>query len=284
LPHFGFVSPESLGHGLQSSRRSTEEAFEESEEERRHAGEKGPANHGHCLISVHRPGKLERGMPGESHDFASLRRGLVAQLAERGITDALVLETLGEIPRELFVPEEFAGDAYRDVALPIDQDQTISQPYIVALMTQSLRLRGLERVLEVGTGSGYQTALLSRMAREVVTIERIPELAEPARRRLAALRCRNVTYVVGDGSLGSPTDAPYDGILVTAAAPRIPPPLYDQLVLGGRLIVPVGDEEHQTLQLVVRTEAGPRVEDLCGCRFVKLVGAAAWPSAPPPST
>lgn len=218
-------------------------------------------------------------MSGELPDHASRRQQLVSRLRERGISDALVLEALGELPREDFLPDSLAAEAYEDIALPLEQGQTISQPYIVALMTQELHLRGLERVLEIGTGSGYQTALLARLAREVVTIERLPELAESARPRLARLGLRNITYVVGDGTLGHPPDAPYDGILVTAAAPRIPQPLYDQLALEGRMIIPVGDETHQMLLAVTRSPRGLETEEICGCRFVKLRGAAGWPES-----
>lgn len=180
------------------------------------------------------------------------------------------------VPRERFVPPDLWDRAYENSALPIEAGQTISQPLMVASMTQELELNGHERVLEIGTGSGYQTAILAELAREVITIERIEALAAPARERLEDLGYSNIEFHVGDGTLGWPAGAPYDAILVTAGAPRYPQPLYGQLAMGGRLVVPVGDESTQTLQVVTRTELGPHIRDAGGCRFVRLIGAAGW--------
>ena len=204
---------------------------------------------------------------------ATLRR----QLEARGISDGRVLDAIQHTRRDLFVPEHLRPHAYRDDALPIGCSQTISQPYIVALMTQAARLQGEETVLEIGTGSGYQAAVLSRLCRRVVTIERVPELAENARSVLEKLGVTNVTFHFGDGSLGCPRESPYDAILVTAAAPEIPQPLYGQLTPGGRLIIPVGNADYQQLQCVVKNDPKPRVEKLCDCRFVKLIGECGWP-------
>lgn len=199
------------------------------------------------------------------------------QLESRGIDDPRVLGAIQSIRRDLFVPEELRARAYEDNALPIGEGQTISQPYIVALMTQALELRGDEVVLEVGTGSGYQAAVLSALCRQVVTIERREALQQAARIVLQEIGCRNIEYVVGDGTLGYPKWAPYDGILVTAAAPGIPQPLFEQLAEGGRMIIPVGDEDSQELQRVRRRGNQAEIENLCDCRFVKLIGAAGWP-------
>ena len=199
------------------------------------------------------------------------------QLAARGIRSATVLEAMRCVPREKFVPGEYASSAYGDQALPIGFEQTISQPYMVALMTERLELQGAEKVLEIGAGSGYQAAVLSRLARQVISLERIAELAVPAKRILAELGYGNITFVTGDGTLGCPEFGPYDAILVTAAAPHLPQPLYDQLKPAGRLVIPIGNEVIQELECIVRTESGPVVRQLCGCRFVKLIGEAGWP-------
>jgi protein-L-isoaspartate(D-aspartate) O-methyltransferase len=199
------------------------------------------------------------------------------ELEERGITDERVLDAIARTRRDLFVPEDVREHAYDDDALPIASGQTISQPYIVALMTQELRLTGDERVLEIGTGSGYQAAILSQLCHEVVTVERLADLSASARHILDQLGYTNIVYYVGDGTLGCPERAPYDGIIVTAAAPDIPPPLYDQLIKGGRMVIPVGDQWSQSLTLVEKTESGETTQELCGCRFVKLIGAAGWP-------
>ncbi len=194
------------------------------------------------------------------------------QIRGRGIRDPLVLEAMEQVPRHRFVPRHLVSRAHEDGPLPIGDGQTISQPFIVAEMTHLLRLTGAEKVLEVGTGSGYQTAVLARLAREVVTIERIARLSDRAREVLSCLGVQNVVFRVGDGSLGSPQDAPFDRILVTAAAPRVPASLFAQLSEGGILVIPVGDRWEQDLLRVVKTGGRPDREFLGGCRFVPLVG------------
>lgn len=194
------------------------------------------------------------------------------QIRGRGIRDPLVLEAMEQVPRHRFVPRHLVSRAHEDGPLPIGDGQTISQPFIVAEMTHLLRLTGAEKVLEVGTGSGYQTAVLARLAREVVTIERIARLSDRAREVLSCLGVQNVVFRVGDGSLGSPEDAPFDRILVTAAAPRVPASLFAQLSEGGILVIPVGDRWEQDLLRVVKTGGRPDREFLGGCRFVPLVG------------
>src|SRR5690349_4873447 len=175
------------------------------------------------------------------------------QLVARGVTDARVLDAMRRVPRDAFVPAASHPAAYADRALPIGSGQTISQPYMVAVMTEALQLAGSERVLDVGTGSGYQAAVLSLLAREVITIERRPELADSARATLAALRYINVTVIAGDGTLGIPEHAPFDAIVVGAGAPRVPVALKAQLSPdGGRLVIPVGPPEHQMLHVVTR--------------------------------
>lgn len=186
-----------------------------------------------------------------------------------------------EVPREEFVPAGERGSAFEDRALPIAAGQTISQPYMVALMTQELVLSGPEAVLEIGTGSGYQTAILAKLCRRVVTIERIAELSESARRIVASLGISNVDFQVGDGSLGCPEQAPFDRIIVTAAAPDVPQQLYRQLADRGRLVIPIGTAKPQVLEVVVRRDAGALVMDVCQCSFVPLIGTAAWPETGP---
>ncbi|HEY3462764.1 MAG TPA: protein-L-isoaspartate(D-aspartate) O-methyltransferase [Gaiellaceae bacterium] len=194
------------------------------------------------------------------------------QLRRRGIGDERVLAALGRVPRELFVPAELQDDAYADAALPIGAGQTISQPYMVALICEQLALRGGERVLDVGTGSGYQAAVLAELAAEVHTIERIPELAESARANLAAAGYGDHVHLhVGDGTLGVPEAAPFAAIAVAAAALEAPPALYDQLEARGRLVVPVGGPDGQWLEVAVRTPEGPAVLRTVPCRFVPLV-------------
>jgi protein-L-isoaspartate(D-aspartate) O-methyltransferase len=207
---------------------------------------------------------------------SELRHQLREELEFRGITDARVLDSIEATERDRFVPDSLKAAAYDDSALPIGDGQTISQPYIVALMTRELWLTGSEKVLEVGTGSGYQAAILAQLCRSVVTIERIESLSLEAREVLAELGYQNITFVVGDGTLGNPEYAPYDRIIVTASAPSIPEPLYEQLTPGGRLIAPIGDDWTQELVLVQKTDSGPRTTPLCGCRFVKLIGEAGW--------
>jgi protein-L-isoaspartate(D-aspartate) O-methyltransferase len=195
------------------------------------------------------------------------------QLRARDIHDARVLEAMERVPRELFVPDELRDRAYDDVALPIGSGQTISQPAMVALICELLALRGDERVLDVGTGSGYQAAVLAELAAQVHTIERLPELAQLAQVNLAAAGYGDrVAVHVGDGTLGDPAHAPFGAIAVAAAAPEPPHSLYAQLEPGGRLTVPVGSRYEQLLQLVVRTPQGPRVVRSVSCRFVPLLG------------
>ena len=194
------------------------------------------------------------------------------QLRARGITDEQVLTAMGRVPRELFVREAYRGRAYDDAALPIGEGQTFSQPYMVARICVELRLRGGERVLDVGTGSGYQAAVLAELAGEVHTIERLLSLAERARAALEAAGYGRVQVYVGDGTLGDPGHAPYAAIAVAAAAPEVPPSLYEQLEPGGRLVLPVGGREGQELQIVVRSPEGPAVLRSVPCRFVPLVG------------
>lgn len=205
--------------------------------------------------------------------LAAARAAMVErQLRRRGIGDERVLAAMGRVPRELFVPANLREYAYDDGALPIGHGQTISQPYIVATICSLLGLGGGERVLDVGTGSGYQAAVLAELAREVVTIERIPELAELAKAALVAAGYPEVEVVVGDGSLGAPGRAPFDGIAVAAAAPRVPEALYAQLTVGGRLVVPRGTRWGQDLVQVVKTAEGPVESATVPCRFVPLVG------------
>jgi protein-L-isoaspartate(D-aspartate) O-methyltransferase len=201
------------------------------------------------------------------------------QLARRAITDARVLDAMRRIPRHRFVEEGLAHSAYEDHPLPIGEGQTISQPYIVALMTSLLELTGQEKVLEVGTGSGYQTAVLGALARRVCSIERLPRLAERARATLEALGVANVWIRVGNGALGWPDEAPFDRILVAAGGPSVPPPLVEQLVAdGGRLVLPVGSAEEQVLTVVERAGGETRTRQCGECKFVKLVGKYAWES------
>ena len=194
------------------------------------------------------------------------------QLRARDIVDERVLTAMARVPRELFLPSEERRRAYADAALPIGHDQTISQPYMVARICEILGLTGRERVLDVGTGSGYQAAVLAELAADVHTIERIPELAEQARQNLAAGGYERVEVHVGDGSVGLPEHAPFDAIAVAAAAPSLPKRLYDQLEPRGRLAVPVGGRWGQRLELTVRSPEGPAVVRSVPCRFVPLVG------------
>jgi protein-L-isoaspartate(D-aspartate) O-methyltransferase len=200
------------------------------------------------------------------------------QVEARGITDSRVLRMMREVPRHLFVDRELAPKAYDDSPLAIGCGQTISQPYMVALMTGLLDLQSDDRVLEVGTGSGYQTALLAKLARSVVSIERYSELSERARQVLNDLDITNVTTLVGDGSLGCQDDAPFNKILVTAGSPSVPHSLCRQLVVGGRLVCPVGSRDDQEIVSVVRNETGFEQEHGVRCRFVPLVGEEGWES------
>jgi protein-L-isoaspartate(D-aspartate) O-methyltransferase len=214
-------------------------------------------------------------------DAMILRDDMVErQLAGRGIRDRRVLEAMRDIPRDRFVEEALAPRAYEDGPLSIGVGQTISQPYIVALMTEALGLVGSEHVLEVGTGSGYGAAVLGRLAREVYTVERHPILADQAALRLASLGFVNVHVLTGDGTLGLPEQAPFEAIVVTAAGPRVPPALLEQLAVGGRIVIPVGEHpDHQRLQRIDRqSRVQFQATDLGGVAFVPLVGAEGWRS------
>jgi len=190
-----------------------------------------------------------------------------------------VLEAMARVPRELFVPPELTSSAYYDGPLPIGQGQTISQPLIVAMMTEALTLEGAEKVLELGTGSGYQTAILSLLAGEITSVERVPELLNKAKRILGQLGTKNVKFIQAGPQLGYPAGAPYDAIVVTAAAPQLPASLLIQLKDGGRLVIPVGNRVEQQLLRVVRRGNQYPVENLGECRFVPLIGPEAWPEA-----
>jgi protein-L-isoaspartate(D-aspartate) O-methyltransferase len=204
---------------------------------------------------------------------------LVRQLRDQGISDERVLTAIRETPRQRFVPAELAANAWDNHALPIGHSQTISQPYVVAAMTESLGLTGREHVLEVGTGSGYQAAILCKLAGKVVTIERLESLAMRAKAILTELGCDNVTVVVGDGSQGWSAEAPYDSIIVTAGAPEIPPSLLQQLEPeGGRLVIPVGAEGNQHLVLIERKGDRLRQSGIGPVAFVPLIGSEGWPS------
>lgn len=214
-------------------------------------------------------------------EFAVPRAEMIEnQLRRRGITDGRVLEAMAGVPRQEFVPKELRQRAYDDVPLPIGEGQTISQPYIVAAMTAALRLMGNERVLEIGTGCGYQAAVLSQLAKTVYTIELRSELASAAATGLERLGYANAHVHCGDGTLGLPECAPFDAILVAAAAPAVPEPLRAQLAEGGRLILPVGDAENQELCLIQRDGISFHTSTLEGCRFVPLVGRHGWKEPP----
>ncbi len=205
------------------------------------------------------------------------------QLESRGIDDPRVLDACREVPRELFVPEKQRPQAYSDGALPIGQGQTISQPYIVALTCQALEPRSGDRVLDVGTGSGYAAAVLSRIVRRVYSIERLPQLAERAKRRFEELGYDNIVVECRDGTLGWPDEAPFEGIQVAAASPQVPTALLEQLTIGGRLVIPVGaSERSQTLKRIIRVSSQEvREESLSSVCFVPLIGAEGWPESPP---
>jgi protein-L-isoaspartate(D-aspartate) O-methyltransferase len=209
-------------------------------------------------------------------DFELQRQQLIESLRNAGIRDERVLTAMSDTPREIFLDEAQRDLAYADRALPIEAGQTISQPLMVATMTQALQLSGREYVLEVGTGSGYQTAILSCLATHVYSIERLQILAYQAAKRLLQLGRYNVSIYVGDGSLGWPDAAPFDRILVTAAAPEVPAQLLDQLVTWGILVVPVGSHERQELLVVHRAPWGPEIRSLGGCVFVPLIGEEGW--------
>jgi len=200
------------------------------------------------------------------------------QIRRRGVSNQRLLAAMEKVPRHRFVPDSESHSAYEDMPIPIGSGQTISQPYMVALMTDLLQLTGEERVLEIGTGSGYQAALLAELAKEVFSVERFESLAGRARSVLAGLGYENVTIVVGDGTLGYPNRAPYDRVIVTAAAPRIAQPWLDQLKDGGRLVLPLGQRWSQTLTVVIKEGSRIRTESHGGCVFVLLVGEHGWES------
>jgi protein-L-isoaspartate(D-aspartate) O-methyltransferase len=209
--------------------------------------------------------------------FKRLREKMVAtQLEARGIHDFRVLEAMRTVPRHLFVGEALQDQAYGDFPLPIGENQTISQPYIVAEMTQALEVTKDDRVLEIGTGSGYQTAILAEIAFRVYTIERMRDLFIKARKLLDQLAYHNVVAKCSDGTLGWPDESPFEAIIVTAGAPQVPEKLVEQLSIGGRMVIPVGDQFSQTLVKIRRDEDGIHKMDLGGCRFVKLIGEHGW--------
>ncbi len=212
-------------------------------------------------------------------DYSKARLKMVEeQIVARGIKDPRVIEAMKKVPRHLFVEEALQGQAYGDHPLPIGEKQTISQPYMVALMTEALLLEGKEKVLEIGTGSGYQAAILAELAEKVFSIERIRSLAIRARELLYRLGYYNFEIKIFDGTLGWVEESPFDAIIVTAGAPEIPQSLIDQLAPGGRLVIPVGDAYVQELIRVTKTGEGLKKEELGGCRFVKLIGKYGWES------
>ncbi|MDD5127117.1 MAG: protein-L-isoaspartate(D-aspartate) O-methyltransferase [Dehalococcoidales bacterium] len=211
-------------------------------------------------------------------DFVAARAGLVASL-RRVIDDGHVLDAMAQVPREFFVPRDVRDFSYEDRPLSIGRGQTISQPYIVALMTHALELTGNEKVLEIGTGSGYQSAILGKLAKRVITVERVAVLAERARRILTALQYNNIEIHLAGEVMGWEQESPYDAILVTAGAPEVPASLLAQLKMGGRLVVPVGTQYSQELLKITRRAARDEVESLGGCQFVPLIGEEGWEAA-----
>lgn len=212
-----------------------------------------------------------------AHDFKLARERMVKnQLMARSIRDERVLQAMGKTPRHLFIQEALAGEAYNDHPVPIGEKQTISQPYIVALMTEALELKGSENTLEIGTGSGYQTAILAELSSRVFTIERIKSLLVKARKLLAKLGYNNILFKAFDGTLGWKDYAPFDAIMVTAGAPNVPEPLKEQLADNGRMIIPVGDRYTQELIKITRKGESFEQESLGGCRFVNLIGVHGW--------
>ncbi len=211
-------------------------------------------------------------------EFARLREEMVrSQIAARDVHNPIVLEAMRRVPRHLFVPEEQQEHAYEDHPVPIGAGQTISQPYMVGIMTQLLELKRADRVLEIGTGSGYQTAILAELAGHVISIERERALAERARAVLARMGYEDVEVIEGDGTVGAPDRAPFDAILVTAAGPGVPASLKDQLAQGGRLVCPAGPRDMQQLVKIVRTASGLHEHEGINCVFVPLIGAEGWP-------
>ena len=230
------------------------------------------------LVSVYGGAILTGVRSGRDARLEGARRRLLDGLRKE-VPDGRVLAAVASVPRERFVPEESRGRAYEDNALPIARGQTISQPTVVALMLSALELRRTDRVLEVGAGSGYQAALLAEMVAEVVACERIPELADDARARLARMGYDRVSVVVAEDEIGWTPGAPYDAIVVAAAAPKLPRGLMEQLAVGGRLVVPVGSLESQQLMKVTRSGDGFSVQTLGACRFIPLIGKDAWPES-----
>lgn len=219
---------------------------------------------------------MEKGFNTKDEYAIQRERMVRTQLIPRGIKDRGVLEVMGKIPRHLFVEKDLRDEAYNDHPLPIGHNQTISQPYMVALMTQELELTGKEKTLEIGTGSGYQTAILAELSKEVFTIERIVPLLEKAKSLLNSLGYKNVYFKAFDGTLGWEEHAPFDAIMVTAGAPKIPQPLMDQLAEGGRMVIPVGDRLSQELIKITRKGEDFHKKNLGGCRFVDLIGVHGW--------
>jgi len=211
-------------------------------------------------------------------EFRGARRRLVETLQDKGIRDLAVLRAIDQVPRHLFVPASVRHRAYEDSALPIGNSQTISQPYVHARAVEQLMLTGRERVLEIGTGSAYQTALLAELASQVFSVERYPALLDKARAMINQLQIRNVSFLLGDGTLGWREYAPYDAIVVSAGAPHVPAALEAQLIDGGRLLIPLGDREEQMLTLLIRRGQAFERRDICPVRFVPLIGAGGWPS------
>jgi len=211
-------------------------------------------------------------------EFYGKRQQMVdTQIVKRGIRDKKVIEAMRKVPRHLFIDNALWPQAYEDHPLPIGEKQTISQPYIVALMTEALELKENDKVLEIGTGSGYQTAILAELAEKVYSIERLPNIAKNARKILDRLNYKNVMISIRDGTEGWSEFAPFDAIIVTAAAPHIPRPLFEQLKIDGRMVIPIGGEFSQDLMVYTKTdEEATDVENLGGCRFVKLIGAYGW--------
>jgi len=219
----------------------------------------------------------EREDYAQTQRFARERERMVdEQLVARGVADPRVLEAMKRVPRHLFLEEALRDRAYGDHPLPIGDGQTISQPFIVGRMTELLGLTGREKVLEIGTGSGYQAAVLGELGARVCTIERLPRLATRARQTLEALGYRNVWVRTANGTLGWPDEAPFDRILVAAGGPSVPPPLFEQLAEGGRMVIPVGDAAGQVLKVVEKVRGEMRTSEHAACVFVKLVGKYAW--------
>ena len=225
---------------------------------------------------IGRPREPGAAAEGEQRHARERDRMVAEQLVKRGIADRLVREAMRSTPRHLFGDAALRDKAYGDHPLPIGEGQTISQPFMVARMTELLRLTGKEKVLEIGTGSGYQAAVLARLAARVCTVERIPKLAARARETLEAIGASNVWVRTANGTFGWPDEAPFDRILVTAGGPAVPPPLFEQLAEGWRMVIPVGSEDSQRLQVVDKIAGEAKVTEDSGCVFVKLIGKYAW--------